>query len=234
MTLVLLFNASSETGGSYVISFPPLTPSERNDSVAWSAVLIEEAADPGGEWLEIGTTNLEPLDSDPAKPEARAITVIGATLAVGWYRATFSNSLGDLEPTRPIRRSRSYTAPDSITPTVADVSSLLYDMLVEEGGQVATAFGDSTSPTASQAEFFITQAVVEVLGRLQVDIPAIPTAINLGKWVATIHAARLIVRFFNTERSDDSASTASLDKMFDATWPDLVQACRAPTALRLV
>lgn len=234
MTLLLLLNADALTGGQFVISFPAVTPSARNDGVAWTSVLIEEAESPGSGWQDIITADLDPVDTDPANPEARSITVIGATLEVGWYRATFIDADGNEEPTRPIRRTRSYTAPDSITPTVADVSGLLYDMLLKEGGQQATAFDADTSPTDAQAQFFITQAVVEVLGRLQVDIPAIPAAINLGKWVSTIHAARLIVRFFNSERSDDSASTVSLDKMFDVTWPDLVQACRAPTALRLV
>lgn len=122
----------------------------------------------------------------------------------------------------------------SITPTVAAVSTLLYDMIVKEGGQIGTEFDDDTTPTGTQVEFFIEQAVTEVLGRLQISLPQLPAAINLGKWVATIHAARLVVRFFNTERSDDPVSTVALDRMFTEVWPDFVSACRSPSALRLV
>ena len=49
-----------------VVELADFRPSPRHDGQEWTSVRIEETDDPvGGEWTEVETVALDPLDEDP-------------------------------------------------------------------------------------------------------------------------------------------------------------------------
>jgi hypothetical protein len=235
-----------------VVTFHQFRPPPRFDDEPWRQVRVEESPRGTGEtrgfsggrywtpieryWTPIDTLELSPIDSDPADPARHDLTTTNATLerCDALYRLVFIDAAtNESEPFIVTSDNRVYATVAAITPTVADVSKLLYDMLVREGGQPTDSFDATTEPTDEQIQFVIDQAVGEILGRLRTAVPDDPKHTGLARWVATIHAARLALTLFNTERTDEPAANTKLDTLFNAVWPDLLAACRAPARLRL-
>lgn len=92
--------------GELILTFPPITPPRRKDGIAWTKVLIEEADSSDGDRRELATIDLDPVDSDPAAPQAREITVANATNPLGWYHATFVDASESQSLSREIRVAR--------------------------------------------------------------------------------------------------------------------------------
>lgn len=86
----------------FVVSFTGFRPSPRYDSVPWTQVRIEEAAQPDDPFTAIDTQNLSPVDTDPTQPALRNITTNDATLASGWYRLVFLDAGGNEDPADPV------------------------------------------------------------------------------------------------------------------------------------
>lgn len=68
-------------------------PSPRYDALAWDRARFEEGPDgptpPAGAGADLGTQVLNPLDADPAKPQARNFTILNASAPPRWYRVIF-------------------------------------------------------------------------------------------------------------------------------------------------
>lgn len=94
-----------------VLSFSDYTPAARFDAIPWSDVRIEEGTTSVGPWTAIDTITLSPLDTDPANPQARNITITDASSTAGlWYRLTFiDGNGGEGQPSEPIQNETSAT-----------------------------------------------------------------------------------------------------------------------------
>lgn len=83
-----------------VHSFAGVTPPARFDDIAWTEVRIERADERDGDYEEVETQALDPLDDDAASPATRSFTAPGAE---GWYRLVFLDAGGDAStPTVPV------------------------------------------------------------------------------------------------------------------------------------
>jgi hypothetical protein len=90
-----------------VVSFDGFTPPARFDDLAWQEVRIEEAPVPSGPWTLIDTLTLDPVDDDPADPQARNLTTEQASDEPDlWYRLVFVDADGDTSlATSPLQNS---------------------------------------------------------------------------------------------------------------------------------
>lgn len=87
-----------------VITFEDYTPPARFDSIPWESVTIEEAPLVTGDWTQIDSISLDPLDDDPSDPALRSFTTNAGTDEGLWYRITFvDGSLNTSLPTTPIQ-----------------------------------------------------------------------------------------------------------------------------------
>lgn len=83
-----------------VHSFTGITPPARFDEIAWAQVRVESAEERDGDYDEVDTLDLDPVDVYPASPRVRGFTVTGAE---GWYRLVFLDEDGNSSPpTAPI------------------------------------------------------------------------------------------------------------------------------------
>lgn len=99
-----------------VVTFEDYTPSPRYDSLPWTEVRIEEAADQDGPWTQIDVIALSPVDLDPENPQARSFTTQEGTGESLWYRVVFADADGDtLQPTEPVHNT-SESNPPTVTP----------------------------------------------------------------------------------------------------------------------
>lgn len=192
-----------------VISFTDVTPQARYDNVAWTEVLIYEAAASTGTWALIDTISLAGLpgglDTDPSEPQARNITTTLATLTQGWYQLAFSDGVNTSPPSDPIQNAPSVA--DEIRPTVNDLGAFMRARTVVQGsgGSEAGTFNDLTRPTGSEADSIITQAVNNVLMAIGTDIPA--AYYQQTQFVVLVYAAGLVeLTFYRNEVNRDQSS----------------------------
>lgn len=89
----------------YVVTLSGLVPGARADGRPWTVVRVEEAANVTGPFALIDTlaldgTSVVPsgLDVDPSRPQARSLTTMEAQLVNGWYRVSFADAAGALDP----------------------------------------------------------------------------------------------------------------------------------------
>jgi hypothetical protein len=150
-------------------------------------------------------------------------------VAPGRYRATLTLPSAGSYRVRWLFGTSEVSATVSatdITPTVADVSTLLYDRVIREGGSTASVFDDTTTPTGDQVEAIIAMAVIDLLGRLRTAVP--PELVPQGRFLATVYAAMLVESTFAPEQTDTSAAYDSLSAIFNARYPDFERDCRRP------
>jgi hypothetical protein len=189
-----------------VVELADFRPSPRHDGQEWTSVRIEETDDPvGGEWTEVETVALDPLDEDPKKPGLRSFTT-----AVGekdWYRLVFLAGDGESEPS-PFA---AWKAPQ-FRPVVDEVGAILrartYANASEEGkggdlagGELVGNFSDETSPTKDQVEELIPQAAVDVT----LEVGTVPGELFAeARRVAALRAATEIERSYIPEQADET------------------------------
>jgi hypothetical protein len=74
-------------------SFDNVTPPARYDGVAWTRVLVEEAAVEAGPFTQIAAHAIA-ADATPSTPDPIDVTVATATLERGWFRFRFDTGAG--------------------------------------------------------------------------------------------------------------------------------------------
>ncbi len=91
---------------STVLTFPTYTPPARNDDVAWTEALVQQADASDGTYALIDTLTLDPVDSDPTTPQERHLTTYEADDTPGkWYRIVWADALAhESLPTVPIQQ----------------------------------------------------------------------------------------------------------------------------------
>lgn len=235
MTLVLLLRTPEDLAGPYVVSFDALQPRPRHDGAAWTKVTIEEASLLEGPYTELITADVTPVDTDPATPESRAITVIGATLPSGWYRITFGNTFGDLETHGPLRGGADPGIGDtdsaSLVPLLADIGALLHARTASGGTEVGT-FDETTIPTGDQVTALITVAVADVRARVGTAIT--PDYAAEARRLASLQAASLVeASFFPNQLDSDRSAYRQYQAMYLTGVENLSMQVNRPAALRL-
>ncbi len=106
-----------------VISFEDYQPSDRFDSVPWTAAEIYEGDTISGPWTLIDTIALSPVDADPSQPAIRNLTTSNATEADDlWYQIVFVDGSGNVgQPTFPVQN----TAGRQIYATIEELARIL-------------------------------------------------------------------------------------------------------------
>jgi hypothetical protein len=184
-----------------VVTFENYRPSARFDGVKWTNAMIEEAPASAGPWTLIDTQPLSPLDTDASDPQARNFTTDNATLAYGWYRITFTDSLGATgQPTVPQYNGTML----AYEPTVDQVARKILSRTRDKYGNVIGSFTPDTLPTDSQAQAITSDVITEVADVVGDVVPDF--LINDASNVVAIRAAMQIeLDFFpdqvNTSRS---------------------------------
>lgn len=190
-----------------VVELADFRPSPRHDGQEWTSVRIEETDDPvGGEWTEVETVALDPLDEDPKKPGLRSFTTAAGEKE--WYRPVF---LREDEEDQPC----AFAAADfpQFAPTIEDISSILRartyvdgdedDVDALAGGSEAGVFNGETRPTAEQVEETIPRASRDLgieLGRVPGEL------LGEARRVAALRVATEIERSYIPEQTEPEQS----------------------------
>jgi hypothetical protein len=170
----------------YSVTFMDYTPSARGASDApWTALRIEQGgANRNGPWTVIGTSALDPVDTDPTSPASRTITTESATVYPGWFRVVWVDGAGSEQPTDP------EFAGSATRPTVQEVANLMPDRTTTDGGTEARTFNADTSPTADEVEALIDMVLDSVDPRVPAD--AAPEVTRAARHVVTLNTAILV------------------------------------------
>jgi hypothetical protein len=151
-------DVGTDTDPLIVRTFAGLRPPTRSDDLAFTSLLVEEAADDDG-----SPQCFETLDTITTLPGRRLVTVTNARYETAWYRLTWIDAAGaqarDSDPFR--------CAP---SPTTKDIARLLparTKVLTTWVGD----FTDQTTPTATDVEAHIRRAKTEVLNELGYEVP---------------------------------------------------------------
>jgi hypothetical protein len=158
--------------GTFVTNFAGVTPPARYDGVAWTVILVEEAATEAlaeaGTFTLIATVSIASLpggvDEEPGNPAARDITVSNCTAAEGFYRFVFEDEGSNTSaPTATIKNGP--TVEGAIRPSLEDLGALLHSRTVVpgSGGNEVGTFTSQTRPTATEAQFLIDNAVNQTI-----------------------------------------------------------------------
>lgn len=93
-----------------VVTFEDYTPPARYDDVAWAHVEVYEAATADGAWALIDTLDIDPVDSDPSRPQRRSFTTSEGGSEPGlWYRLVYTDdSAGVSAPTDAVQNAPAF------------------------------------------------------------------------------------------------------------------------------
>ena len=212
-----------------VVSFTDYSPPPRYDDQPWIAARVEESLTKLGPWTAIDDITLVPADTDPEHPQSRNFTTENATLDAGWYRVTFLDAQGDsTAPSDPEFNG----AETGIIPRLDEVAALVRARTAAFGGEKGT-FTDDTRPTASEALRLIETAAADIASRADAPIP--DRLVGQARWLATIHAARLIeLSYYPEQTSDDDSAYGSLTAIFNPAIVEFLTAVRLPKYTPLV
>lgn len=152
----------------YVVTFEDYVPVPRYDGLPWIQAKIEESASPDTGWTQIELLALSPLDPDPTNPLPRTFTTENASLEQGWYKITFLDADGDMQPTAPV-----WNSPDiaNYVPTTRDVARLLRVRTVDNTGDQQGEFTANTTPKEEEVDDLIAAAKDELLAPVGLVIP---------------------------------------------------------------
>lgn len=199
-----------------VVTFIDYTPTARFDGNPWTHARIEGAADSAGPWEELETVALDPVDTDPERPQARGFTTELVTDET-WFRIVFVDADGDESATSAVAKDPQPTW----RPRVADVGAVIraYTRSDVSGGTAGT-FDSGTAPTRTEVEEFISHAVFEMALRLPDDLDA--ETENFARRLAAIRAAMLVIVSLQSDQdtSEDSAYDRLKD-LYDEGWAAL-------------
>ena len=100
-----------------VLSFTDYTPPARNDDEPWTEALVQQADTSDGSYAQIDALPLDPLDSDPTKPQSRNLTTYAASNTPGkCYRIVWTDADAHLSlPTSPIQQLGADVTPFTTT-----------------------------------------------------------------------------------------------------------------------
>lgn len=190
-----------------IVGLADFRPSPRFDGQVWTQVRVEETDDPAGSWSAVATKDLEPVDSDAAKPSLRSVS---ASVSNAWARLVFVHEEEEDVPCAPV-----FVEGPSFLPTVADVSAILRartysgkhpdpenPMAVLAGGVQLGEFDENTAPTAADVEArIIPAAATDVL--LEVgDIPG--EFVGEARRISALRAATECERSYIPEQADET------------------------------
>jgi hypothetical protein len=186
------------TAGPYVASFTAVQPPARyapgSQAIGpWTSVRASEAPARTGPWTLLGTAALDPLDTDPAEPVERRVTIAGVGLVAGWYLLELLDAAGNSQPFAPLYNGQSWR------PSAQDVAAESTAYTNRAG-----AFDESTSPTAGDVEGFIDVAVREIAGRVGLTDERISALADLARTAAVWHAAASVEADKSPEGSDQT------------------------------
>jgi hypothetical protein len=116
--------------------------------------------------------------------------------------------------------------PVDLRPTLAEVSNLLYDRIVKQGGHMGDVFDDETTPKGSQVEGTITMAVNQLVSR--VDVAVKTDQVGQGRWLATLYASAMTALVFIPEQNSESPVYTGLMTEYGAQINDWIRANRYP------
>lgn len=186
-----------------VITLADFRPSPRADGEPWTEARLEEASDPGGEWSEVKTVTLDPLDEDVKEPALRSFTT---ATDKAWLRIVFLDGEGNEDA--PSAAWATSGLP--FQPTVAQVSSALRARTYTDaeegvvGGDLASEFNSDTRPTAEDVEGkLIPEACTDVV-RSVGRIPGVLLAD--ARRVAVLGVCKEIERSYVPEQAEPDQS----------------------------
>jgi hypothetical protein len=140
-----------------VVTLENFRPPRRYDSVPWAQAVIEEAATVTGDYTEIDTIALSPVDADPSIPALRSFTTDEGTGDELWYRVIFEDGAGNVSlPTTPIQNAVGtgdpYATVDELTrilfkrtPPTASQTVAMQRVLVAAAGEIDAELGRGTA-----------------------------------------------------------------------------------------
>jgi hypothetical protein len=194
---------------TFVTNFNNILPPARFDGNPWTQILVYESATEEGTFALLDTVAISSLpggvDSNPAEPAYRNVTVSNATVERGYYYFVFKDAIGNqTAPTNTICNAPSVKG--SIRPTLIELGSILTVRTAElgSGGVQLGTFTERTRPTAEQAEQVIDQAVNVTLLKIGPDIA--PGFWQETKTVVLYLAAQLIELGFYKNEIDKGIS----------------------------
>jgi hypothetical protein len=244
----LTINVAEETGGSFVVSLPLYTPPPRYDKVPWSSVKVEEGSTNAGPWTALATEPLEQddidppvepdpeqartqaielstLDTDPARPSARGITIIGATLESGWYRVTWLDSDGGERPVAPYSAGEDHLPP---APALEEIAALMRAHVADPDDNYLRTFDEETNPPADQVRVIVETVRQEVATRLRAVIPT--RYLDSARYVVAIGTVAYIE---SSARPEVDKTTSAVRPVYLGRLSDLQEACNEAYMHRL-
>lgn len=221
--------------GNYVVTLERYTPTARFDGLPWTKVQIDESATEAGAITASAIADLDPVDADPTDPQARDFTMVGVTLATGWYRVTFLDDDGNQQPTAWVYNGEATDA--QLSPTVTDIAALLRARTRSDDEQIGEelgTFNDRTRPTGTQVQALIQIAVNQLRTDTNVAIPL--RFATQAKSLVALNAATLVEDSFTPEQAgvDDWSPATKYAAMYIKGIAALRDAILRPGALRLV
>jgi hypothetical protein len=142
---------------TYIHSFQQVAPPARFDGIAWTTAHVGQSLLKDGPFTEIAVLTI-PTDPTPAVPDRISLTVTTATIAAGFFRFFFADTVGNISPYTAAIQSPNVDASAGYTPSVDDVAVLMRSRLKGEYVELDT-FTDETRPTAAMVQSLIDQSV---------------------------------------------------------------------------
>lgn len=162
----------------FVVTLRDLTPPARGDGIPWNQAIVYEATTSTGSWTQLQVIGpFVDLDVDPSHPKARIITTTLATAASGlFYSVIFKDAANNTS-----QRSRAVLNADEVNwrPTVQEVAVLVRGRTIDRFDNEVGTFTNVTTPTATQVDELIDQAVEELYPTFKstvIDAPVPPHA----------------------------------------------------------
>lgn len=191
---------------SYVVTLIGYAPPARFDGRRFTEAKIEEAVSEAGPWEPIQTLLLEPADADPTHPVERTLTVTKAALVDGFYRVVWIDQEGSqTAPTGPVETATE----GGPRPRVAEVAALLRARTKIKGGTEAGNFDSRTRPTGDEVDSLISEALDEVLGKVQTPTAESDYERRVRRAV-TLYAAILIETSYFPEQAKSPGSAVTV------------------------
>lgn len=200
---------SASSSGNFIV-FEDYKPPSRYPPLLtpWTVAEIQEADSEDGPWTTIDSITLDPVDSQPTRPQTRNFVTTKATLDEGWYRIVWKDEEGNTQPTFARLNTANVTQPTWL-PSVQDVADrcpVYTRTVIEQGGQAVKTFTADTKPTDVEVQRLIASGANEVIGRCGVRVARLEQFPALAKSAVAWHAAASIEADKMPQGVDDTTS----------------------------
>lgn len=149
------------------------------------------------------------------------------TIAVpGSFVVRWTPPVGDVVENEVVITDAPIPVPAGLRPTIEEVSNLLYDRIVKQGGHMGDVFDDTTTPKGVQVEGVINMAVNQLVSR--VDVAVKTDQVGQGRWLATLYASAMTALVFVPEQNSESPAYTGLMAEFAAQINEWIRANRYP------